>query len=173
MMEGLRQWIISLTALCMLLALLRVLVPGGTMGRVAAFVGGLVLLAALARPLSELGAVRLALPDYAREIERLQRQLEEENEALRWHSGADGGIYIGQSRFHGPCGSVPGGNKGRGGRHPAALVGGAGVAPVGGTGGVDRGRAGHPIGEAGLAWSGRVKLKECEGYGTDTNTWDW
>ena len=81
MMEGLRQWIISLTALCMLLALLRVLVPGGTMSRVAAFVGGLVLLAALARPLSELGAVRLALPDYAGEIERLQRQLEEENEA--------------------------------------------------------------------------------------------
>lgn len=81
MMEGLRQWIISLTALCMLLALARVLVPSGTMGRVAAFVGGLVLLAALARPLSELGAVRLALPDYAGEIERLQRQLEEENEA--------------------------------------------------------------------------------------------
>lgn len=81
MMEGLRQWIISLTALCMLLALARVLVPGGTMSRVAAFVGGLVLLAALARPLSELGAVRLALPDYAGEIERLQRQLEEENEA--------------------------------------------------------------------------------------------
>ena len=81
MMEGLRQWIISLTALCMLLALLRVLVPGGTMGRVAAFIGGLVLLAALARPLSELGVVRLALPDYAGEIERLQRQLEEENEA--------------------------------------------------------------------------------------------
>ena len=71
MMEGLRQWIISLTALCMLLALLRVLVPGGTMGRVAAFIGGLVLLAALARPLSELGVVRLALP----------RQLEVENEA--------------------------------------------------------------------------------------------
>lgn len=61
MMEGLRQWIVSLTALCMLLALARVLVPGGTMSRVAAFVGGLVLLAALARPLSELGAVRLAL----------------------------------------------------------------------------------------------------------------
>lgn len=81
MMEGLRQWIISLTALCMLLALLRVLVPGGTMSRVATFVGGLVLLAALARPLSELGAVRLALPDYAGEIERLQWQLEEENEA--------------------------------------------------------------------------------------------
>ena len=35
----------------------------------------------LARPLSELGVVRLALPDYAGEIERLQRQLEEENEA--------------------------------------------------------------------------------------------
>ena len=21
--------------------------------------------------------------------------------------------------------------------------------------------------------AGSVKLKECEGYGTDTNTWDW
>ncbi len=31
--------------------------------------------------MAKLGAVRLALPDYAGEIERLQRQLEEENEA--------------------------------------------------------------------------------------------
>ena len=44
-------------------------------------IGALVLLAALARPLSELGAVRMGLPDYAGEIERLQQQMEEENEA--------------------------------------------------------------------------------------------
>lgn len=80
MMEGLRQWMLSLVALCMLLAVVRVLVPGGTMSRVAAFIGGLVLLAALAQPLAKLGAVRFALPDYAGEMERLERQLEEENE---------------------------------------------------------------------------------------------
>ena len=82
-MELLREWIMSLVAVSLLSALVRSLVGSGSLRRAAEFICALALLAALLRPLPGIRCEEL-LPDadaYAGSVERLQLQLEREQEA--------------------------------------------------------------------------------------------
>lgn len=55
MIEALRGWLTGVVAVSALLFLVRSLAPKGTVGAVAEFTGGLLLLLALLRPLGDLG----------------------------------------------------------------------------------------------------------------------
>ena len=82
-MDVLREWIISLVAVSLLIALIQSLVGGGALRRAAELVCALALLAALLRPLPGLKGEEL-LPDgdeYAETVARLQTELEREQAA--------------------------------------------------------------------------------------------
>ncbi len=52
MMDDIRQWLFSLVAVSLLIALLQTLTPKGTMRRICGFTGGLALLLCVLRPIS-------------------------------------------------------------------------------------------------------------------------
>ena len=52
MMDEIRQWLFSLVAVSLLIALLQMLTPKGTMRRICGFTGGLALLLCVLRPIS-------------------------------------------------------------------------------------------------------------------------
>ena len=77
MMEHVRQWLSSIVVVSLLLSVAQTLVPEGSIRRMASFVGGLILLAALLRPL--LGAdqerLRLDLNGYEQALQEAQEEL--------------------------------------------------------------------------------------------------
>lgn len=78
MMEVLREWIVSLVAVSLLVAIVQSLTGSGAVRRAADFVCALALLAALLRPLPGLEWESL-LPDeadYAEAVAKLQREME-------------------------------------------------------------------------------------------------
>ena len=79
MINMLRSWLTSVIMVTMLLSLVQVLLPKGSVQKIASFTGGLLLLLALLRPL--LGAdVSDLLPDlqrYQGEIEQRQEELQQ------------------------------------------------------------------------------------------------
>lgn len=82
-MAALREWLTSVVVVSMLLSVAQLLVPEGTLRKIASFTGGLVLLAALLRPVlgADLGRLRLDLSDYREAVEQRQAELSEESGA--------------------------------------------------------------------------------------------
>lgn len=81
MMESLREWLTSIVAVTMLLGVVQQLTGEGTVRKIASFTGGLVLLAAVLRPLPGLD-IEALIPDmerYSKMIETEMDALEEEN----------------------------------------------------------------------------------------------
>lgn len=78
MMTALREWLASLVAVTLLISLVQTLAAEGTMHKVTSFVGGLILLAVLLRPLAgaELECLKFDLSNYQSAVEEQQRALE-------------------------------------------------------------------------------------------------
>lgn len=79
MIAALREWLTGVVAVAVLLYLVRCLLPQSAVRRAADFTGGLIFLAALLQPLSQLSRTA-QLPDYdawRQEIEARQEELEE------------------------------------------------------------------------------------------------
>lgn len=73
-MEQFREWIISVVAVSMLVGMVRLVIPAGSVGKLASFIGGLLLLLALLRPLPDIEPTAL-LPDVEMQQEAFaQRQ---------------------------------------------------------------------------------------------------
>ena len=76
-MGALREWLTSLVAVSMLLAVAQTLIPEGSIRKIASFTGGLILLAALLQPVlgADLSRLDLHLEDYEQAIESRQEEL--------------------------------------------------------------------------------------------------
>lgn len=83
MIAAVREWLASLVAVSMLLSVVQILLPEGSLRKIGMFVGGLVLLTALLRPVLAIETEKLAWDweAYQREIQQRQEQLAEEQEA--------------------------------------------------------------------------------------------
>ncbi len=78
MVDMLRSWLTSVILVTMLLSLVQVLLPKGSVQKIASFTGGLLLLLALLRPL--LGAdISDLLPD----LQQVQAEIEQRQEELQ------------------------------------------------------------------------------------------
>lgn len=77
MIGALREWLTSVVVVTLLLSVAQTLVPEGSIRRVASFVGGLILLAALLRPLlgADLERLRLDLNGYEQALQEAQEEL--------------------------------------------------------------------------------------------------
>lgn len=82
MIEELRTWFFAVTAVSLLTSMAQTLVPEGTLRRIAAFVGGTLLLVVLVRPMGQLSFAALSA-----ERGDLSAQIEQEERALRRQSG--------------------------------------------------------------------------------------
>lgn len=82
MIGALREWITSIVMVTLLLSVVQTMVPEGTVRKIAAFTGGLILLLALLRPLlaMDLEGLKLDLSDYERAIQNQQEALAEAGE---------------------------------------------------------------------------------------------
>ncbi len=71
-MAAVREWLLSVAAVTVLLAAVRQLTGGGTVGKAASFLGGLLLLAALLQPLPglDMGQLERAAAEMRQELER-------------------------------------------------------------------------------------------------------
>ena len=76
MMDALREWLTAIITTTMLLALAQSLVPEGSIRKCASFMGGLILLAALLRPLADWNVANWRFPDYEKETGEIREQLE-------------------------------------------------------------------------------------------------
>jgi len=78
MIGALRNWVASIAAVTMLLAVAQTLVPEGTLRKLTGFTGGLLLLAALLQPVlrTDLGRLRLDFSDYREAIEERAAELD-------------------------------------------------------------------------------------------------
>ena len=76
MIGALREWLTSIVVVTLLLSVAQVLVPEGSIRRVASFVGGLILLAALLRPVlgADLERLRLDLDGYEQELQNAREE---------------------------------------------------------------------------------------------------
>lgn len=77
MMAAVREWLTAVVTVTMLLSVVQVLVPEGHLRRIASFLGGLILLVTLLRPLlgTDLDRLDLRLETYEREIAERQEVL--------------------------------------------------------------------------------------------------
>ena len=77
MIGAVRSWLSSIAAVTMLLTVTQMLVPEGTLRKIAGFIGGLLLLAALLQPLrgADLSWLGLDLSDYSAAIEDREAEL--------------------------------------------------------------------------------------------------
>ena len=77
MIGALREWLTSIVVVTLLLSVVQALVPEGSIRRVASFVGGLILLAALLRPVlgADLERLRLDLGGYEQELQDAREEL--------------------------------------------------------------------------------------------------
>ena len=81
-MELVRTWIVSVVTVSMLLNLVRLLTPKGSVQKIASFTGGLILLLALLQPLAkaELSKLVTDVGTYSEVVELRQKELMEERE---------------------------------------------------------------------------------------------
>ena len=77
MIGALREWLTSIVVVTLLLSVAQTLVPEGSIRRVASFVGGLILLAALLRPVlgMDLERLRLDLDGYEQALQEARQEL--------------------------------------------------------------------------------------------------
>lgn len=83
MMAAARAWLTAVVSVTLLLSVVQTLTPKGSLREIASFVGGLLLLAVLLRPLGsvDLSAVSLNLDAYRQTVEqRQQAELEQEGQ---------------------------------------------------------------------------------------------
>lgn len=82
MMAAARVWLTAVVSVTLLLSVVQTLIPKGSLREIASFVGGLLLLAVLLRPLGsvDLSAVSLDLAPYRQTVERRQAELEQEGQ---------------------------------------------------------------------------------------------
>ena len=80
MMEALGKWLLSVSATALAVSVLQTLIPEGGIRRVATFIGGLLLLAVLLRPVLELDLSGLSdgLEDWTEQVETRQAELEQQ-----------------------------------------------------------------------------------------------
>ena len=78
MMAAARAWLTAVVSVTLLLSVVQTLTPKGSLREIASFVGGLLLLAVLLRPLGsvDLSAVSLNLDAYRQTVEQRQAELE-------------------------------------------------------------------------------------------------
>ena len=79
MMESLGKWLLSVSATALAVSVLQALIPEGGIRRVAAFTGGLLLLAVLLRPVlgADLSALTVSLEDWTEQVEQRTAELEQ------------------------------------------------------------------------------------------------
>ena len=79
MMEALGTWLLSVSVTAMLVSVLQTLIPEGGIRRTAAFIGGLLLLAVLLRPVVglDLSGFSADLDDWTAQVEQRQAELEQ------------------------------------------------------------------------------------------------
>lgn len=77
MIGALREWLTSIVVVTLLLSVAQVLVPEGSIRRVVSFVGGLILLVALLRPVlgADLERLRLDLDGYEQALQEAREEL--------------------------------------------------------------------------------------------------
>ena len=82
MMAAARAWLTAVVSVTLLLSVIQMLTPKGSLREITSFVGGLLLLAVLLRPLGsvDLSAVSLNLDVYRQTVERRQAELEQEGQ---------------------------------------------------------------------------------------------
>ena len=80
MMAAARAWLTAVVSVTLLLSVVQTLTPKGSLREIASFVGGLLLLAVLLRPLGDLSAVSLNLDAYRQTVEQRQAELEQEGQ---------------------------------------------------------------------------------------------
>ena len=82
MMAAARAWLTAVVSVTLLLSVVQTLIPKGSLREIASFVGGLLLLAVLLRPLGsvDLSAVSLDLDAYRQTVEQRQAELEQEGQ---------------------------------------------------------------------------------------------
>ncbi|MDD3346330.1 stage III sporulation protein AF [Oscillibacter sp.] len=77
MMTAVRAWLSSVVAVTMLVSVVGIVIPEGTLRKIASFTGGLILLSALVRPVlgMDLRRLHLEMDDYRQAIETRQAEL--------------------------------------------------------------------------------------------------
>ena len=82
MMTEMRIWLTAIAAATLLLSVIQMLVPQGSLREVAALAGGLILLIVMVQPLLKTGlsGLDLHLSDYRRAVEQRQAELESDRE---------------------------------------------------------------------------------------------
>ena len=101
MMAAARAWLTAVVSVTLLLSVVQTLMPKGSLREITSFVGGLLLLAVLLRPLGsvDLSAVSLNLDAYRQTVEQRQAGGIGARGAERaggTHRSRTGIIYIGQ-----------------------------------------------------------------------------
>lgn len=97
MVEALREWVTAVVAAAVLVSAAERLTPKGSIRKIASFIGGLVLLLVLLRPMAELRPGRIALErqSYQTAISRRAEELgRENNEALAQGIARETEAYI-------------------------------------------------------------------------------
>ena len=81
-MEALREWLTSVVVVSVLLAVVQTLIPEGTVRKIGAFTGGLILLVTLLQPLLgvDFEALELRLEQSRETVEQRQQELEQAGE---------------------------------------------------------------------------------------------
>ena len=84
MLELIRQWLVGVTCAAMVVALAEGLMPPGGVRKIGRLTGGLVLLAAVLKPVLavDTAALTRSVEEYTRELGSYSTQLEEENDVL-------------------------------------------------------------------------------------------
>ena len=82
MIAAVREWLTSVVAVTLLLTVAQTLIPEGNIRKIAAFTGGLALLAALLQPVlrTDLSRLELDLDVYSQAVEERRTELEEARE---------------------------------------------------------------------------------------------
>lgn len=82
MMAAARAWLTAVVSVTLLLSVIQMLTPKGSLREITSFVGGLLLLAVLLRPLGsvDLSAVSLNQDAYRQTVEQRQAELEQEGQ---------------------------------------------------------------------------------------------
>lgn len=83
MIAAVREWLTAVVAVTLLLTAAQTLIPEGNIRKIAAFTGGLALLAALLQPVlrTDLSRLDLDLDAYTRAVEERRAELEETRDA--------------------------------------------------------------------------------------------
>ncbi len=88
MMDALRQWLFSVVVISMLVSLVERWVPQGALGRITQFIGGLLLLLTILRPVAALKGVtwNWELSSYQSDIAALEESLSQ-SQQMAWEVG--------------------------------------------------------------------------------------